>query len=408
MTREADLLYAKLAVQNGFMSPEQLKECMRVLGREPDLSFDDYVLKNNIMARKQLQAVKIAHRRLAKDRERKEMSVSGYEIISRIGEGGLGVVYRSMQLSMNRVVALKILHRQWVDDTDFRKRFLLEARLLGKLNHPNLITVYDVGKQDWKYYFSMELVEGRTAEQMVDQEGPMDPAYATDIAIQVAKVVNYLWEHEVVHCDIKPGNILISKDDIAKLGDFGFARLGLEMEKGSEETVLGTPEYISPEQAMGQKDLDFRSDIYSLGVSIFHMVTGQPPYDGPSRVILARHVRGEVPDPRDLNKNISRDLAHVVMKMMAKEREKRYQSVEELIEALAVARLSEDPKASDSFLGRTAMFAAIKREKMVTSKLQSEMDAAIGRQRRMKLFLLLLLAALVVSVALNVVLLLRG
>jgi len=328
-------------------------------------------------------------------------------VISRVGEGGLGIVYKARQLSMNRIVALKILHRQWVDDEEFRKRFLLEARLLGRLSHPNLITVYDVGREDWKYYFSMEFVDGRTAEQIVDRDGPMETGYAVSITIQVAKVINYLWENNVVHCDIKPGNILISRDDIAKLGDFGFARIGLELGKGQDETVLGTPEYISPEQAMGRRDLDFRSDIYSLGVSLFHMVTGRPPYEGTSRMILTKHVRGEVPDPRELNKNVSRDLAAVIKKMMAKSREERYQSVEELIEDLTIARMSEDPSADDSMLGRAALLAAIKKEKLLTRKYQEELTETLAKLKRNRLLLILVLIVLALSLVLNAVFLIR-
>ncbi|MCX7702649.1 MAG: serine/threonine protein kinase [Planctomycetota bacterium] len=403
--READLMYGKLAVKNGFMSANQLQEVMDVLSQEPDTSFDEVVLKRSYITQEQLKALKLAYERLEKDKEKKEMSVTGYEILAKIGEGGLGIVYRARQLSMNRIVALKILHRKWVDDEELRKRFLFEARLLGKLNHPNLITVYDVGREDWKYYFSMEFVEGRTAEEIVEKEGPMEPSYAIEIAIQVAKVINFLKEHNVVHCDVKPGNIIISKDDIAKLGDFGFARIGLELGKGMDETVLGTPEYISPEQAMGKRDLDFRSDIYSLGVSLFHMVTGKPPYEGPSGVILNKHIRAEIPDPKELNKDITRELALVIKKMMAKSPQERYQSVEELIGDLAVARFTEDPKASDSFVGRTTILSAIKKEKMVSKKFQEELVELRSKSSSYKIYLLATVIVLILSLILNIFLL---
>jgi len=407
MSHEIDMQYAKLAVRHGFMSEQELKRCLEALNKDPNLTWEKWVLREGLLDERRVRAVKVAHRRLMKDKEKQVMSVSGYEVISRVGEGGLGIVYKARQLSMNRIVALKILHRQWVDDEEFRKRFLLEARLLGRLNHPNLITVYDVGREDWKYYFSMEFVDGRTAEEIVDKDGPMETGYAVGITIQIAKVINYLWENNVVHCDIKPGNILISKDDIAKLGDFGFARIGLELGKGQDDTVLGTPEYISPEQAMGQRDLDFRSDIYSLGVSLFHMVTGRPPYEGTSRMILTKHVRGEVPDPRELNKNVSRDLAAVIMKMMAKNREERYQSVEELIEDLTIARMSEDPSADDSMVGRAALLAAIKKEKMLTRKYQEELKETLAKLKRDRLLLILLLVVLALSLVLNAVFLIR-
>jgi len=242
---------------------------------------------------------------------------------------------------------------------------------------------------------------------MVDKDGPLPPSYAIEIAIQVAKVINYLKEQGVVHCDIKPGNIIVSKDDIAKLGDFGFARIGLELGKGMDETVLGTPEYISPEQATGRKDLDFRSDIYSLGVSLYHMVTGNPPYEGPSGVILRKHIKAEVPDAREVNPNISRDLSKVLKKMMAKSPEERYQSVEQLIGDLAVARFTEDPKASDSFIGRTTILSAIKKEKMVSKKYEEELKELRSRATSYKIYLIAAVASLILSILLNIFLLLK-
>lgn len=404
---ESDLMYGKLAVKNGFMTPEQLRETMSTLSENSNLTFGQVALKRGFITEEQLKAVRLAYERMLKDKQKKEMSVMGYEILSMIGEGGLGVVYRARQISMNRLVALKILHKKWVDDEEFRKRFLLEARLLGKLNHPGLITVYDVGKEDWKYYFSMELIEGRTVEDMVDKDGPLPVPYAIDIAIQVAKVINYLKEQGVVHCDIKPGNIIVSKDDIAKLGDFGFARIGLELGKEMDETVLGTPEYISPEQAMGEKDLDFRSDIYSLGVSLYHMVTGKPPYEGPSGIVMRKHLKAEIPDAKEENPNVSRDISRILKKMMAKSPDERYQSVEELMGELAVARFSEDPKASDSLVGRTTILSAIKKEKMLSRKYQEELEDLRLKIGSYKIYLLVALITLILSILLNIFLLLK-
>jgi serine/threonine-protein kinase len=171
--------------------------------------------------------------------------------------------------------------------------------------------------------------------------------------------------------------------------------------------VLGTPEYISPEQALGEKNIDWRSDIYSLGVTLFHMVTGKPPYEGPSGAIMQKHVKGDFPDPRTYNRSLSWDLCKVIKKMMARYPDDRYQSVEELTEDLAVARMSEDPRASESAMGKTAILSALKREKMLTERYAHQASAFRERVANFKLYFLLALGVLVLSLALNLYLFIK-
>jgi serine/threonine-protein kinase len=332
-----------------------------------------------------------------------QISISGYEILSKIGEGGLGTVYKARQISIDRIVALKVFHKKWVGDEEFKERFLLEGRLAGKLCHPNLITVYDVGKEDWKYYFSMEFIEGESVEDILNRSGQMAPARAISAVIHVAKAINYLKEHDIVHCDIKPGNILISREGAVKLGDFGFVRIGMELKLADENSVLGTPEYLSPEQAMGQKTIDFRSDIYSLGVTLFHMVTGKPPYEGDSSVIMRKHVKGEMPDPRAINPNLGREICALLKKMTAREPQDRYQTVEELIKDLSAARLAEDPHSSeDVSLEESAVLAALKRERFLTQKYSEEVTQLREKFANFRLYFFLITGVLAFSVILNI------
>lgn len=411
MVTKRDITMGKLAVKNGFMTPQQMKNVLDLLekGDGRFKGFAAAAVKRGFLEERQASAVTLAWDRLARDSEKHSMAVSGYDIISKIGEGGLGVVYKALQRSMNRIVALKILHKKWFDDEEFRKRFLLEARLMGKLSHPNLINVYDVGKQDWKYYFSMEYIEGVSVEDLLDRHGPMGSSRAIDVVLQVAKALNYLKEQGLVHCDIKPGNILLAKDDIAKLGDFGFVRIGRELDRQIEDqdSVLGTPEYISPEQALGQKSIDWRSDVYSLGVTLFHMVTGRPPYEGPSGAIMQKHVKGEFPDPRIYNRNLSRELCGVLKKMMARQPVDRYQSIEGLIEDLAVARLAEDPRGSDAQVGKTAILSALKREKILAERYSQKASELKESVANFRLYFFLALGVLVLSLCLNLYLFIK-
>ncbi len=411
MVSKDDITLGKLAVKNGFMTPQQMKSVFELLqkGDVGEDNFTTLALKKGYLQKDHAVAIKLAFDRLERDNEKKSMAVSGYEIISKIGEGGLGVVYKVLQRSMNRVVALKILHQRWVQDEEFRKRFLLEARLMGKLQHPNLINVYDVGKQDWKYYFSMEYVEGVSVEDILDEEGAMHPKRAIDIILQVVKALNYLRDQGVVHCDIKPGNIMLTTDNIAKLADFGFARIGRELDRQIEGDgfVLGTPEYISPEQAMGAKEIDWRSDIYSLGVSLFHMITGHTPYEGPSGAIMQKHVRGEMPDPRTFNRSLGPEICSLLKKMTAREPSDRYQDGEELLEDLAVVRMAEDPRGSEVALGKTTILSALKREKLLAQRYSQQAGELKASASNFKFYFFLALAVLLLSLALNTYLFIR-
>jgi serine/threonine protein kinase len=382
-----------------------MKEVLDILetGEDDGNDFTAVALNKGYVQKPQASAIALACDRLERDGEKQSMAVRGYDIIGKIGEGGLGVVYKALQRSMNRIVALKILHKKWLEDEEFRKRFLLEARLMGKLSHSNLISVFDVGKQDWKYYFSMEYIEGISVEDILDRQGAMDTVKAIDVVVQVAKALNYLKENGIVHCDIKPGNILLTKDNIAKLGDFGFVRIGRELDRQLEDenSVLGTPEYISPEQALGEKNIDFRSDLYSLGVTLFHMVTGRPPYEGPSGVVMQKHVKGELPDPRVYNRGLSKELCNTIRKLMARQPQDRYSNIEALLEDLAVARLAEDPRGSDAQIGKTTILSALKREKMLAQRYSKHADKLEESVANFKLYFFLALGVLILSLVLN-------
>jgi serine/threonine protein kinase len=336
-----DRAFSRLALKNGFLSREQVKECFReIRGENGDLRFEDLAVRKKFLSNEQASAVGLAYRRLRKDSEKKKWSIKGYEIYGKLGEGGLGVVLKAKQESMNRLVALKILHKRWLDDEEFKQRFLVEARLVGKLSHQNLIKVYDVGREDWKLYFSMEYVEGETLEQIIEREGPLDTVRSIDFTMQILRAIRYISRFDIVHCDIKPSNILVTHDGVAKLGDFGFVKSNIAIEVTEEGSVLGTPDYISPEQAMG-KDVDFRSDLYSLGITLFHMVAKKPPFDGTVSTIMRAHIREDLPNIRDLNTEVPESLVRVIKKMTAKNPGDRYRTCEELFEEFESIKLRE-------------------------------------------------------------------
>lgn len=345
MVTAQDRAFSKLCVKNGFMTRDQVKECFKELRKDGDsgehgVRFEDMAVERGFLTNEQATALSLAYKRLKKDNEKRKWSIKGYEIYQKIGEGGLGVVFKAKQISMNRLVALKILHKRWLNDEEFKQRFLVEARLVGKLSHQNLIKVYDVGREDWKLYFSMEFVEGETLEDLIEREGPLDTVRAIDMTLQVLRAINYISRYDIVHCDIKPSNILLAQDGIAKLGDFGFVKSNIEIAVTEQGSVLGTPDYISPEQAMG-KQVDFRSDIYSLGVTLYHMVAKAPPFDGTVSTIMRAHIREKMPSPKLANPNVPDALCRVIERMTGKDPKDRYQSCEELFEELEAVKLKE-------------------------------------------------------------------
>ncbi|MCD8350948.1 MAG: serine/threonine protein kinase [Planctomycetaceae bacterium] len=349
---EKDLDFATLTIAHRVLTREQLEEAERTINREaeagkPRRPVEDVLLEKGVLKSDQVWAVYKAKERLIRDARARGQRIGGYEIMGKLGEGGLGVVYKARQLSMGRIVALKVLHERWVTDDEFRKRFLVEARLVGRLSHPNLIQVIDVGRYKSTLYFSMEFVDGEAVDAILDREGRMDLQSTVSIAIQVSSALEYLHQRRIVHRDVKPGNIMVTKGGIAKLGDFGFVKSSLESVLSTEGEVLGTPDYISPEAARGEKNLDFRSDLYSLGTTLYHMLTGNPPFGGSVSDVMDQHIKSEPKSISSIAKDLPPKMIEVVERLMKKRPADRYQNFSELLNDLdEVRRASKSPIVS--------------------------------------------------------------
>ena len=268
--------------------------------------------------------------------------VRGYEILRNVGVGAMGTVFKARQTSMDRIVALKVLHAGLARDSAFVQRFLREARSAARLNHPNIVQGFDVGRCGDTFYFAMEFVDGPTVGQLLDPETPngpprrLDEPRALGIVRAVACALDHAWQKGIVHRDVKPDNIMVGHDGLVKLADLGLAR---SVERRDRLTFSGegifTPDYVSPEQARGDLDLDIRCDIYSLGATLFHMVTGTTPFDGTTATAIAvKHVTEPVPDPRSRLPTLSPGVADLILRMMAKDRGSRPQTPADLIAGL--------------------------------------------------------------------------
>jgi serine/threonine-protein kinase len=267
------------------------------------------------------------------DSDSKASNIGGFELLATLGKGGMGVVFKARQVSMDRIVALKVLPPNLAKNEAYVQRFLREARSAAKLNHPNIVQGIDVGQAEGHYYFAMEFVDGSTVKEMIKQQGRLDEKTALNIVGAIARGLEHAHEHGIIHRDIKPDNIMVTRDGSVKLADLGLARTTEKPDTLTiEGTALGTPYYMAPEQVRATTELDTRTDIYALGATLFHMVTGEFPYDGPNAgAIMARHLADPVPSAKEKCPDISRATDDLIQRMMAKDPADRPQTPAELL-----------------------------------------------------------------------------
>ena len=259
-----------------------------------------------------------------------------YQIEAEIGRGGMGYVYRAVQPSLGRTVAVKTLLPQLVADEEFIERFLREARATAKLSHPGIVTIHDVGEQDGIYYFAMEYLPGRTLEQIVRREGRLSPEAAVNYVGQIAAALGHAHSLGILHRDVKPSNVLVDQNDRAVLTDFGIAWAVSDSRLTRTGIAVGSPEYMSPEQVEGGRH-DQRSDLYALGVLFYQLLVGETPYHGETPMSVAfQHVNGPVRSPAQANPAVPVFIDAIVRKLLAKDPKRRYACAGDLLEALGV------------------------------------------------------------------------
>ena len=258
-------------------------------------------------------------------------TIGKYRIVTPLGSGGFGAVYLAEDTWIDKKVALKIPHRQNLDFGEL----LREPRLLASLNHPNIVTVLTAEKQDNTFFIVMEYIAGETLEQIIEREGALDLARGLDYTCQIANAMDHAHRQGVIHRDLRPGNVLVTENGMVKVADFGTSRF-LEI-AAHGTTVIGSPPYMAPEQFQGKAV--FSSDIYSLGVTMYQMLTGSLPYATPSAADLEKLIKGELAlPPRTRNRKIPKGISDIVMKAMAPEIPARYQRASDVLDAVLSAR----------------------------------------------------------------------
>ena len=265
-----------------------------------------------------------------------------YEIISQTGVGGMATVYTARDNVLNRKVAIKVLKDEFTTDEEFVKRFNSEAQAAASLSHPNIVSIYDVGNEDGIYYIVMELVRGKTLKQIITEEGALPWKWSVNIAMQIASALETAHKNNIVHRDIKPHNIIITEDGVAKVTDFGIAKAVSNSTITAFGTTIGSVHYFSPEQAKGGYT-DAKSDIYSLGVVMYEMLTGRVPFDSDTSVSVAlKHMQEPPVPPMEINDNIPQAVNDIILKAMEKEPMARYQTATAMMKDLS--RALKDPE----------------------------------------------------------------
>jgi len=293
-----------------------------------------------------------------------------YEVLERIGAGGMAIVYKAKDLLLNRVVTIKVLREQFVSDEDFIRRFRREAQSAASLSHPNIVSVYDVGKEGDTEYIVMEYVEGRNLKEIIREYAPLSTDQSINLGKQITEAIQNAHEHHIIHRDIKPHNILVTADGHAKVTDFGIARAVSSATVTHTGDIIGSVHYLSPEQAKGLQSNE-QSDIYSLGIVLYELVTGRVPYDGETPITIAlKHLQEQPVLPSVINPLVDKELEAVIMRAIAKSPEQRYLSAKDLLADLnhiqagrpitkMAIPLADDSEATQTHKGMGTILAPI-------------------------------------------------
>lgn len=325
------------------------------------------------------------------------VTLAGFRIEKEIGRGAMGRVFLATQLTMARRVALKVMPRPRVLDSEFVERFFQEVRLAARLEHPNIVTAFDAGEDHGFYYFAMAFVDGETLDTRVKRDGPLPEKTAIGLAVGVAEALSYAWDHSrILHRDIKPANIMVDADGRPMVMDMGIAKnAGDDSHLTATGVAVGTPHYMSPEQARGGHDLDFRTDMYSLGATLFHLVSGRVPYTGTSAMeVIAKHLHDPVPPVRSVRPEVGQDVEAVIGRMMAKDRAHRYSSWEACIRDLHALLKGKTPETTKARLARQASEHLVQQRTFAAAH---KAAAAPGRSGRARPLLLILLFCTVLA-----------
>ena len=351
---ENEVELARLVVEKELASREEVDACLAGQ-KESSAAGASVGLGQLLVQRGCLTRSQLARLRSSMEATRGQQ-IPGYQLLSKLGSGSTAAVFKARQISLNRIVALKVMPQRLSRDPEYVKRFYKEGEIAAKLNHPNIVQAIDIGEAGGYHYFVMEYVEGKTVHDELAAGKVYSEAEALTIIIQIAKALEYAHAAGLIHRDVKPKNIILMPDGTAKLADMGLARAVDDAAAAQAEagTLFGTPYYISPEQILA-RDIDARCDIYALGATLYHMVTGQVPFIGDDpRTVMVKHLKQPLVSPERINLDLTAGLCKAINKMMAKDRAKRYADMTEALKDLEAIDFLLDVEDSPSGLAALA------------------------------------------------------
>ena len=396
MTNETnyDTIFGRMAVDQGLCTSAELRRCLEELQSRRKISpvmLKDLMIDLGYLTQTQAERLKAS----VKESKVAAHQIPGHRILGKLGAGAMAIVYKAEQLSLNRTVAIKVLPKRFSENPEYVARFYKEGRAAGKLNHNNIVQAFDVGEAGGYHYFVMEYVEGKTLHDDLAAGKVFGEAEALDIIIQVAHALAHAHNCGLIHRDVKPKNIMINTAGVVKLADMGLARETTDIEAARTEAgqAYGTPYYIAPEQIRGKIDLDGRADVYGLGATFYHLVTGRVPFmaDDPAEV-MRKHLKDQLIPPDHINTALSGGVSEVIEIMMAKRREDRYNNIEELLTDLEAIAEGQPPlRAHKRF--DVSMLEQLEEGNAVETEDQPYREDAFTRYRIVIFILIAMLAA---------------
>jgi len=404
-----DSFFAHLIVEKHLCTEEEVQQCRDVMSnlarQGKPASLADALIAQGYITSTQLSRIKSTI-----DEARPSHRIPGFQILEKLGSGAMATVFKAKQLSLDRIVAIKILPKRLSENPEYVERFYKEGRAAAKLNHNNIVQAIDVGEAGGYHYFVMEYVEGKTVYDDLSKGSVYSEADALDIIIQIADALQHAHERGLIHRDVKPKNVMLTPDGVAKLADMGLAREAADEAAAAMEAgrAYGTPYYISPEQIRGELNIDYRADIYSLGAMFYHMVTGRVPFEAPTpSAVMHKHLKEPLIPPDHINKSLSVGVAEIVEVMMAKDRDNRYSDVKLLLEDLHAVQNGKLPlHAHQKF--DVSVLAQLEK---TSPKTDTELETTIAvnpSDLGLKVAIIALTGALVIAVVVILVLLNKG
>ncbi|MBX3357899.1 MAG: serine/threonine protein kinase [Phycisphaeraceae bacterium] len=406
-----DTIIGRIVVDQGLATSEEVQQCLEQkrsqLQDNNQKSLSELLVENDYITPRQLERL-----RMIAEAERSGQQIPGYKVLGKLGAGAMATVWKARQLSLDRLVAIKVLPAKYSQTSQFIARFYAEGKAAASLNHPNIVQAYDVGQAGDRHYFVMEYVDGRTVYDDIAKHKRYSEKDAIDVISQITEALQHAHAKGLIHRDVKPKNIMMTHEGVAKLADMGLARAISDKEAAEAEQgkAFGTPYYISPEQIRGEKEIGPQADIYSLGATLYHMVTGAVPFDGKSpSAVMHKHLKAELVPPDHVNPRLSPGISEVIEMMMAKQPGQRYKSTTDLLMDLKAVREGKTPPIAHKDIGGVDLSSVIAAEAAAPAVIaEDQTRASANRLQVFEVLFYVMLGLFVVSVAVNVFLFSRG